>query len=242
MLLTLILNWLAYLFMVLVNALANIIPIGGKTTGEISARLEVLFTPAGYVFSIWGLIYMLLGIWLVRQISKRRRKLPLYRETSPLFILSCLLNVTWIFLWHYQLFIWTVLVMISLLIMLILLYRKVKDNQPAKIDQAPFSIYLGWISVATIANISYVLVEYNWDGIGLSPITWTIIMLIVATLLAIHFRINENDRLFSLVFVWAIIGIGVQNQVSYPSLSKFAYMLAAIIFIVTLLPIKQKGK
>lgn len=237
----LIFNWLAYLLMVGVNALANIIPIGGKTTGEISARLEVLFTPAGYVFSIWGLIYLLLGVWLVRGIPKKRRNLPLYTETSSLFILSCLLNTAWIFLWHYQLFLWTVPVMVSLLLTLIFLYQKVKDTAPTKIDQAPFSIYLGWISVATIANISYVLVEYNWNGFGLSQLTWTIIMLIVATLLAVYFRIQQDDRLFPLVFVWAIIGIGVQNQAAYLSLANLTYVLAAIIFIVMLLPIKSKS-
>ncbi|MFV8829147.1 TspO/MBR family protein [Alkalihalobacterium sp. APHAB7] len=237
----LIFNWLAYLLMVGVNALANIIPIGGKTTGEISARLEVLFTPAGYVFSIWGLIYLLLGVWLVRGIPKNRRNLPLYTETSSLFILSCLLNTAWIFLWHYQLFLWTVPVMVSLLLTLIFLYQKVKATDPAKIDQAPFSIYLGWISVATIANVSYVLVEYTWGGFGLSQVTWTIIMLVVATLLAVYFRIHQNDRLFPLVFVWAIVGIGVQNQSAYPSLANLTYVLAAIIVIVTLLPIKAKS-
>lgn len=90
----LIFNWIAYIVMVLVNVLANVIPIGGMTTGEISARLDVLFTPAGYVFSIWGLIYTLLAIWLIRQIPVKRRHLPIYKNTSTLFILSCILSVS----------------------------------------------------------------------------------------------------------------------------------------------------
>lgn len=233
------LNVIAFLLVVLVNYLSNALPFNGQTTGEISNRLNVLFTPAGYVFSIWGLIYLLLGVWVIRQVPKGRRNLPIYQNTSSLFVLSCLLNSAWVVLWHYEFFVTTVAVMLSLLLILIALYKKVQVSDPGLFDRLPFSIYLGWISVATIANISYVLVYLEWDGFGLSNVTWTIIMLVVATLLAIWFNLAKRDRVYPLVFVWAFIGIGVKNIEAYSNVSYVAYSLAAVIFVMTLL---FKGK
>ncbi|WP_417897929.1 tryptophan-rich sensory protein [Bacillus haimaensis] len=233
------LNVIAFLLVVIVNYLSNALPLNGQTTGEISNRLNVLFTPAGYVFSIWGLIYLLLGVWIIRQFPKRRRNLPIYQNTSTLFVLSCLLNSAWVVLWHYEFFVTTVAVMLSLLLTLIALYKKVQVSDPGLFDRLPFSIYLGWISVATIANISYVLVYLEWDGFGLSDVTWTIIMLVVATLLAIWFNMANRDRVYPLVFVWAFIGIGVKNMEAYSNVSYVAYSLAAVIFVMTLL---FKGK
>jgi len=233
------LNVIAFLLVVIVNYLSNALPLNAQTTGEISNRLNVLFTPAGYVFSIWGLIYLLLGVWIIRQFPKSRRNLPIYQNTSTLFVLSCILNSAWVVLWHYEFFVTTVAVMLSLLLTLIALYKKVQVSDPGLFDRLPFSIYLGWISVATIANISYVLTYLEWDGFGLSNVTWTIIMLVVATLLAIWFNMANRDRVYPLVFVWAFIGIGVKNMEAYSNVSYVAYSLAAVIFVMTLL---FKGK
>ncbi|RLQ93078.1 tryptophan-rich sensory protein [Falsibacillus albus] len=226
-----IFNLIALILMIAINALANILPLNGQTTGEVSNKLDVLFTPAGYVFSIWGLIYFLLGIWVLRGLPKHRRNAALYTTTSGLFVLSSLLNSLWIFLWHYEYIIWTVVVMVLLLLTLIRLYGKVKAARPSFWDQLPFSIYLGWVSVATIANISYALVYYGWDGFGLSAVTWTIIMLLVAAWLSLFFRSKENDWVYPLVFVWAFIGIGVRTMEKEPMVAYTAYGLAFVIFI-----------
>ncbi|WP_062515583.1 tryptophan-rich sensory protein [Halobacillus sp. KGW1] len=237
-----ILNLLAFILVVVVNGLANALPLNGQTTGEISNRLDVLFTPAGYVFSIWGLIYLLLGIWVLRQFPASRRDLPLYLNTSGLFVLSSLLNSLWIFLWHYNYFGLTVIVMLLLLLTLIRLYTTVKASGASFFDLLPFSIYLGWISVATIANISYYLTDIGWDGFGLSDTVWTIILLVVATVLAVFFLVSEEDWVYPLVFVWAFIGIGVRNQGSDETVVVYtAYLLAALIFILTIVfGFKQK--
>ncbi|MGD6992990.1 TspO/MBR family protein [Sutcliffiella horikoshii] len=231
----LLLNIAAFILVIVVNYLANALPLNGLTTGDIANRITVLFQPAGYVFSIWSLIYLLLGIWIIRQFPKSRRDLPIYVNTSGLFVLSCLLNSAWVVLWHYGFWVTTVVVMISLLLTLIALYTKMRESNPGKLDFATFSIYLGWISVATIANISYVLVEKGWNGFGLSDVTWTIIMLVVATLLAIGFRISQADWIYPLVFVWAFIGIGVKNMEDYSNVAYVAYALAAVILVITLL-------
>ncbi|CQR45991.1 hypothetical protein BN1058_00234 [Paraliobacillus sp. PM-2] len=233
-------NLVAILMVIIVNALANILPINGQTTGEISNRLPVLFTPAGYVFSIWGLIYLLLVIWVLCQLPSQRRDLPLYQETYGLFWLSCVLNVSWILLWHYNYFAFTVVVMIGLLLTLIALYQKVKVRKQNAFDLLPFSIYLGWISVATIANISYYLVYIDWEGFGLSDQIWTMIMLVVAALLAIWFRWTQRDIFYPLVFIWAIIGIGIKNQEAFPIVSYFSYGIAVIIFISLFIRKKER--
>ncbi|WP_182201427.1 TspO/MBR family protein [Paraliobacillus salinarum] len=233
-------NLVAILMVIAVNGLANILPINGQTTGEISNQLPVLFTPAGYVFSIWGLIYALLVLWVLRQLPSQRRDLPLYQETFGLFWISCVLNVAWILSWHYNYFAVSVIVMISLLITLIVMYLKVKERKQNTLDLLPFSIYLGWISVATIANISYYLIYIDWNGFGLSDQIWTMIMLVIAAVLAIWFRSSERDIFYPLVFVWAIIGIGVKNQATYPVLSYFAYAIAAIIFISLFIRKKER--
>jgi benzodiazapine receptor len=229
-----LLSIIAYLLVVAVNGLANALPINGQTTGDIANRIEVLFTPAGYVFSIWGLIYALLAVWLVRQFPRERRDLPVYTSVRPLFILSCALNVLWIFCWHYNFFLVSVFVMLGLLVTLILIYLRIKANDPAYLDLLPFSVYLGWISVATVANISYVLVDNEWSGWGWSAQTWTVIMMFVATILAYLFLRTQQDRAYVLVFVWALFGIGVANYGEYEKVSNVAFGLANVLLLTLL--------
>lgn len=218
------------------NALANILPLNGQTTGEISNRLPVLFTPAGYVFSIWSLIYLLLIFWVIGLWRNRFNKDARYERRSLLFIISCVFNIAWIFLWHYEHFLLTVVVMISLLLTLIILYRTypVHDNRLS--SRLPISIYLGWISVATIANISYVLTVYEWSGWGLSDPLWAVIMLTIGAALALHIRFHHFDIAYPAVFIWAFIGIAVRNGfeellVMTAALFLSAVLLVGIIFI-----------
>ena len=237
-----ILNLLGYLLVIIINFLANYLPINGQQTGEISDKLDVLFTPAGYVFSIWGLIYILTGIWVLAQIPKSRRNSPVYKAAFPWFLISCLLNSAWIFAWHYEYFPLSVLIIAALLITLIVLYERIKAVPHSWWELAPFSIYLGWISVAAIANISFTLKDAGWNGFGLSDTVWTIIMLAVAALLAIVFKFRNRDWLYPLVFVWAFIGIGVRNAEDYSTVSYIAYGLAAVIFIAAIIPQKKRDK
>lgn len=233
-------NFIAYFLVIFINFLANVIPLNGQTTGDISNRLNVLFTPSGYVFSIWGLIYILLLLWLVRQLPMQRYKFNMYTQTSGLFLLSCLFNIVWIFLWHYEYFLSTVFVMVLLLITLIFLYKKIKKYADSFIDILPFSVYLGWVSVATITNISYVLVYMNWGGFGLSAVAWTLIMLVIATILAVLFLIKEQDSVFVLVFIWSFIGIATKNQELYPIVSYSAFAFAAL--LITSIIVKKQMK
>lgn len=205
-------KWLAvisYLAMICINVIATTVGINGKTPGEISDKVDVLFTPAGYVFAIWGLIYLLLGIWLFQQL-----RLPAEAESKyrmDLFVLTCLYNIAWLLSWHYSYFLLSVVIMICLLISLILLYSSYPAGDYRFSFRLPYCIYLGWISVALMANISYVLKYFGWDGWGISEQAWGQILLLVATLLASYIRWRNKDILFSLVVIWAFIGIAIQN-------------------------------
>ncbi len=230
-----ILMVIALFTVIAINALANILPLNNQTTGEISNRLPVLFTPAGYVFLIWLLIYVLLIGWVVAMWKIKQRE-AIHVRRSTLFIISCVLNITWIYLWHYEYFLLTVFAMIGLLVTLMLLYNTYSFTDNHILSRLPISIYLGWISVATIANISYVLTFYQWNGWGLSDPLWAVIMMTIGTALALHIRYHHFDIIYVFVFIWAFIGIAVKNGfdellVSTAALFLSAFMLAGILFI-----------
>ncbi|KIL48273.1 tryptophan-rich sensory protein [Jeotgalibacillus soli] len=234
-------NLIALISVILLNILANILPINGQTTGEISNRLNVFFTPAGYVFSIWAIIYALLLVWVLRQSLKWQRDRDVYRKTSALFVISCILNIIWIFMWHYEVFAGSVFIMIGLLATLTLLYLTIQRQDMTFFDRLPFSVYLGWVSVAMIANISYSLTYYYWSGWGISDILWTVILLLFAAALALHIRYHKNDWVYPLVFVWAFIGIGVKNEENASVIVFTAYVLSVVIMIgIFMLRRKQK--
>ena len=154
---------LSTIAVIVVNGLATTLPLGGKTTGEISDQFDVYFVPAGYVFSIWGLIYLALIGYSIFQALPAQRDNPRLRRTGWLYVLSCAANIAWIFLWHYEIFAWTLVAMVALLLALIVIYLRLGtgfSRVPAAetwLVRVPFSIYLGWITVATIANVTSLL-------------------------------------------------------------------------------------
>ncbi|MGM9949896.1 MAG: TspO/MBR family protein [Lysinibacillus sp.] len=227
-----ILMLIAYVIMVTTNALANILPINGQTTSEISNRLDVPFTPAGYVFSIWGLIYFLLAIWLIAAFTNRNTDKVVPAKTGSLFILSCLLNATWLFSFHYEQFVLSSVIIVALLITLIFIHQSYPKGDSRFGGRLPFSFYLGWISVATIANINYTL-KFHDVSLGIGEIEGTIGLVIIAGLLGIAGRYLSDDPFYALVFVWAIIGIGVAN--SGTGLETASYMVAIVIFFAILI-------
>ena len=213
---------IALLATILVNTLANTLPINGQNTGEISDRFDILFVPAGYVFSIWGLIYLALTAYAVFQALPSQRENPRQQKTGWLFVASSAANILWIFLWHYEVFELTLLAMLVILGLLIGIYQKMgigkdKVNRTEKwLAQMPFSLYLGWISVATIANTSQVLYYLNWNAWGIPAAAWTVILLVIAALLGLTMLFSRRDRVYSLVLVWAFIGIALKHAAVTP--------------------------
>lgn len=203
---------------IVINALANALPINGVTTGEVSDSFQVYFVPAGYVFSIWGLIYLGLTVHAVYQLLPGQRTNPRFQRTGWWIVLSGLANSTWIFLWHHHQFSATLAVMLVLLIALIVIYlrlgigRHQVSSAETWLARVPFSIYLGWITVATIANASVVLVYLSWGQWGLSEETWMIVMLAAVVVILGLNSITRRDVAYGAVILWALAGIGVKHS------------------------------
>lgn len=202
---------------ILFNGLANALPLNNQTTGEISDRFEVFFVPAGYVFSIWGLIYLGLLAFAIYQAMPAQRENPRLRSIWIAFLTGALANMFWLFLWHYEQFLLTLFAMLILLGSLIVIYLRLGIHR-AKVSKGerwlvhlPFSIYLGWITVATIANVTSLLEFYGWNGWGISPAIWAVIMLIAGTIIASAVSLTRADTAYMLVIMWAFAGIAVKH-------------------------------
>ncbi|MEL7645766.1 MAG: hypothetical protein AAGU04_05855 [Anaerolineaceae bacterium] len=207
---------ITYILMVAANALANILPINGKLTGEISDSRPNLFAPAGETFIIWGLIYLLLLLYTLYQMGLLRGKAEanntkLLSKVNIFFGISSLANTVWIFLWHYEQIVYSLIPMLVILVCLIVLELILKNGAVTRKEKllvrAPFSVYFGWITVATIANATTALVEIGWDGLGLQQAFWTVIILVVGTLIAGLNTILNHDVAYGLVPIWAYLGI-----------------------------------
>jgi hypothetical protein len=230
-----------------VNILANALPLNGQNTGEISNRFLVYFVPAGYVFAIWGVIYIGWIAFAIFQFLPMQKQSPRLRGLGYLFALSGLFNAAWLFCWHYNLFGLSVLVMLALLGLLITSYLKlnvaktpVTNTEKWSVD-IPFSVYLGWISVAAIANITDWLYSVNWTGFGLAPQAWAVIMLVVACLLALLVTLLRRDSGYAFVLVWSFLGIA-GKQVASPSVANTAWVVAVLCLGLAVYSIVQRHR
>ena len=235
-------NLLAFLGTVLVNSLANIIPIGGKNTGELSDALPNLFVPAGYVFAIWGVIYLLLMLFSVYQILPKQRESLFLKRINILFIIGSLANIIWIFLWHYQLVPLSLIAMLVLLGSLLAIYLRlgigVKEatRNEKILVHLPFSVYLGWITVATVANVTALLVSLpiDWTLYGFDVVA-TITILFVVLGVTVAMLISRKDIAYALVVVWALLGISVKQISGQIGVAVFAGTFAGVIVLGILL-------
>ena len=242
-----IITWILYVGVIAVNALANILPINGYNTGQISAFYPNAFVPAGFTFSIWGIIYFLLLTYTIgfTYYSIQRQQYPkafiLIERINTYFLLTCVFNMAWILAWHYLQIELSVLIMLLFLSTLIQLFLKTKSMAndltltQRFILQTPFIVYLGWISVATIANITALLVAYKWTAFAVDPVYWSAAMILIAIVLAMlilrKFKVVE----FALVVAWALWGIYNAQGPAAPILAKLTaagigMLIAAVLF------------
>ncbi|MDF1512912.1 MAG: tryptophan-rich sensory protein [Anaerolineae bacterium] len=223
----------------IVNALATLLPLNGLDTGQISDRFLIYFVPAGYVFSIWGLIYMGLIAFTVYQALPRNREAEWLKKITPFYLLGNAANIAWLFLWHYEQFLVTwiamLVILVSLLIIIVMLSSY--DDNSARFRwfvKVPFSLYVGWISVAAIANVSQVLYFINWGGWSIAPEIWALIMLVVAAAIAIANLWIRQDSVYVLVFVWAYVGIAVKHSATSLVMLPAALLAGAMGLLVIL--------
>lgn len=213
-----IVNILALVFTLAVNFMATALPLNGQTTQEISDRLPILFVPEGYVFSIWGVIYTFLIGFGIYQALPAQRENPLLRCIGYWFAFSCVANAAWLFAFHYNQFLLSMVFMLALLAALIVIYLRL-DIGRTRLQGAgkwllhvPFSIYLAWITIATVANASYVLYDAQWDGFGIAPEVWTVAMLAIATCIVLAVIATRRDTAYTAVIIWALVGIVIKQS------------------------------
>ena len=238
---------LGFIGMVTVNALANALPINGYNTGELSAFYPNLFVPSGITFSIWGLIYLSLIAYLIYQSTVLRKADGVFIEKMGfLFFLTCLANSAWIFAWHYQITLLSLAIMLILLLLLIKITIAINvgipQGNPSKkwFLHIPFSMYLGWISIATIANVTAVLVDLEWDGAGISEALWAKILIVIGAALALIMLQLRKDIIYSLVVIWAFAGIIIKRTAGGEMLLENISLIAVISIAVILVDILRK--
>jgi TspO/MBR family len=241
-----IVNLLLAIATIAVNFLAVLLPLNGQDTGAISDRFRVYFVPAGYVFSIWGLIYIAIMAFAIYQVLPSQRANPNLRRIGYLFALSCIANIAWLFCWHYNYFPLSLLVMLVLLGSLIAIYLRL-DIGRRQVSSAerwcvhiPFSVYLGWITVATLANATDVLYYLNWSGWGIDPQVWAGILLVVTVVLTGWLLFTRRDVAFTLVILWAVLGIAYKQLNA--GLVAWLALLAAGALLVMLLVLLFKSR
>ncbi|GAA0180185.1 tryptophan-rich sensory protein [Clostridium sediminicola] len=245
-----------YLIMIAVNFLANSIPINGVTTGEVASKYKNLFTPAPITFSIWGLIYLLLAAYTIYQLGffqkdKSVERDSLLKKIGIFFSISSIANALWILSWHYYKIPSSLLLMIVMLICLIMIVSEINKTDLSCRDKffikIPFSVYFGWITIATIANVTTFLVSIGWDGLGISEETWTIIVILLGLLISVITILKNNDFIYGLVIIWAYIGILIKHKSpngfagQYPAIITTLIISIGILVIVDIYILKRKS-
>ena len=249
---------LTYAAMVAVNVAANVLPLNGRRTGEISDVYPSLFTPAGVTFSIWSLIYLLLGAHVLYQLGLFRGgaedlDAALLNRIGVLFAISSLANTAWVFAWHYdQIPLSAVLIVVILVCLALIVMTLRRANLVGRqrwLVGVPFSVYFGWTTVAVVANLTVLLVSRGWDGFGLADSTWAAIMVLVAMAIGTFTMLRNRDVAYGLVLIWAFAGI-LLRQVStgpaglagdYPIIIA-AVVASLVIFVLAEAVIVRRGR
>lgn len=231
----------AFIVMVTVNVLANLIPLNGVNTGQVSDKYPNLFAPAGITFSIWSVIYILLAGYILYQFGIFQRKSSAFskeymEKIGVLFTLSSIANTAWVFVWHYDAIGISVMLIIAMLIFLILINERLKDGEFSIKEKIfirlPFSIYFGWITIAVIANITTYLVSIGWNGFGIPESIWTIVILITGLLIGGFVTYKNWDVAYGFVIIWAYIGILIKHLSPEPKGFEGRYPFIVTILIV----------
>jgi hypothetical protein len=232
---------------IVVNILANALPINGLNTGQISDRFDIYFVPAGYVFSIWLVIYIGLLAFAIYQALPSQRDNPHVARVFWPYLVNGVANITWIFLWHYEQFALTLPAMLVILGSLLTIFVRLWRARAAlsTVDRwailVPFTVYLGWISVATVANVTQLLYYLGWGGWGISPELWAVLMLIIAAGIAVAMSLRHASVAYVAVFVWAYIGIAVEHS-GTQVVSLTSAVLAAVILLSLALSLPRRKR
>lgn len=248
--------FITYIIMVVINSLANALPINGKGTGEISDSYQNLFAPAGITFAIWGLIYILLLVYSINQLINYKKKSDIKKQifnaVGVLFSISSIANTIWIFAWHYNVIWLSLILMLVILICLVKINLIIKDKEFSGFEKLtvklPFTVYFGWITIATIANVTTFLVSIKWNRLSLSEVFWTNLIIMVGAIIGFIGVIFYKSLAYGFVLIWAYFGIALKHlspetfDSRYPSVIITVFLAVLIIFISQILLIRTRIK
>lgn len=233
-------NTAAFGSMLLVNLLANLIPFGGRTTGQVSALYPNLFTPAPITFSIWGLIYGLMALFVLYQwevFDGGEKSAGVRKAIGPWFAVSCAFNIIWLLCWHFNAIGLSLLAMVSLMVCLLLIELILDDFELGMkgwlTAKAGFDICLGWLTAAAIANTAVLLVKLRWNGWGLPAELWTMIALMGGTLIACLLILYSNMPIAAVSLIWAYTGILIRHFSTGGYAGSYPFVIAGAIIGIT---------
>ena len=241
---------ITFLLMVATNAAANILPINGKNTGQISDAYQNLFAPAGITFAIWGVIYLLLALYTFYQIFFYKNSDKIVK-TGVLFSISSIANTAWIFAWHYEIIPLTMILIVVVLVCLILINQDLHEE--SFIVRVPFSVYFGWATVATIANATVLLVSLGWNGFGVTEDKWAIAIIVVGMIIGTVTMLMNKDIAYGLVLIWAYLGIFIKHTSESGFNGEYTSVIGTVVgcivifvasvlyVVVTLVKLKKKS-
>jgi hypothetical protein len=231
----------AILGSIAINTLSNFFPLNGVSIGTLSNTLftAVQIIPANYAFAIWGLIYLGLIAFGIVQLQPAQRQNPRLQSSGYLLVFACLSQCAWIYLFLARLFPLSIIAMLGILLPLMGMYQRLGigrervSRQERWFINIPISIYLGWITVATVVNVAIALYSLNWNGWSVSPTVWTVIMTIVSTAIAAVITIQRRDTAYMLVIVWALVAIAIR-QMNMPLIAVTAVVMAIALILLSL--------
>lgn len=238
---------IAFLVMIATNAAANLIPLNGVTTSALSNRYPSMLTPAGYTFLIWTIIYLLLFLYVVFQLElfdyKSKLVSPISSYIRMFFVLSCLCNSGWIFAWHYRYIALSLVLIITILVCLSFISQYLYTDELSLFERIcikiPFTVYFGWITVATIVNTSVLLISVRWSAFGLSASFWTIVAALVILLIATMNFFKNRSMAYAATIIWAYAGILVKHTAKNGFNGKYQAVIIAVIICILILFIEM---
>lgn len=233
-----------FLVMVTINILANILPINGVTTGQVSDSYRNLFAPAGFTFAIWGLIYLLLAGHILYQLGFFRVQKSYYNtglldKVGIYFSISSIANTLWIFAWHYHFITLSMLLILAMLTCLVLIVNEIKKEVLSFREYLfiglPFSVYFGWLTVANIANLVVLLVSWGLSNVGTGQPVWTVIFIAAGLVISLIMTIKNKDLAYGMVIIWAYAGILAKHTSASGFGGQYPLIIAAVVISLVLL-------
>lgn len=215
---------IGFILVIAVNFMAVWLPINGQRTGTVAEKYANLLIPAGFTFSIWGVIYLaLLGftiyqLWLAFWGDYPQELSRLMTQMRHWWMVSCIANACWLFAWHYEMLPLSMLLMLLLLAALIIIRHNfaIGDTSAHWRERLfihfPFSLYLGWVSFALVGNITALMVYWGWNGQGISQVAWSVLMISLCAGVSVYMILQHHNIIYGLANVWALYGIILKRK------------------------------